>query len=215
MQCEWCPVSNSSHNNHSTMAALFPFNTLVVCYSCRRRKIATIKASSKNENQGKNNPNIIFISCGKCIELPHVFDPSTSLWRAYIDIRLYEDLISAFSERPIIFKERRFFSIVRLRFKRVAQIQDCRKVCELLEPAKFAAVGDGEGCDFFGKASAYATTRAAPIFRQQFVGVYSTSSLGLNPSSAVHSPPYSHETFSAYLKRKELPSLPTYSTSIT
>jgi hypothetical protein len=36
----------------------------------------------KGENESKAYLNIIFISCGKCAEFPHVFDPGASPWRA-------------------------------------------------------------------------------------------------------------------------------------
>lgn len=188
------------------MAPVFYFNTVVICYSCRRQNIGTVKDCRTATNGSQPYLNIIFVSCGKCVELPHVFDPSVSPWRRFVDVRRYEDLISAFGENTVIFKERRQFSITRLGFKIIAQIQDYRVVGDLLVRAEFAAVDDREACGFFGKDSAQEVTRAIPVFKT--LSIVASSPPPPRTNSSDLPPPYPRTTFSHYLKNKDLPSLP-------
>lgn len=178
------------------MATVFNYNTVVICYNCRRLNIGTIKASWKAKDDGKTHLSIIIISCSECVQFPHVFNPSASLWRRYVDVRRYMDLIIAFGEEAVVSKERRYFSVVRLRFRTVAQVQDCRKVGSLLESARFAAVGDRETCGFFGKDSAYATSKAIPILGPQSTDPSSIASNQATRPSSLEIPP-AYSTMSA------------------
>ena len=111
---------------------------------------------------------MVFISCSKCVKFPHVFNLSTSLRRGYINVQRYSDIINALSEKfnctPAVFREKRFFSITRLRFKTVARINDSN---QLLQPNSFAILDDEEGNEFFGGESASYIRRVDPIIKLQ------------------------------------------------
>jgi hypothetical protein len=186
--------------------AHFHFNTVVICYNCRWQALGSIKFSVHPENRTQGTLGVIFITCNVCARFPHVYNPRCSLQRGYIDVRRYSDLIEKFECVPIVWNEKRFFSIARLGFKTIAQIEDCQTVYRLLIPPKFAILDNGQGSKFFSNEPAYPTKGVTPIFHPQGFDA-------ANPNSVDPPPPYSRQICSEYLRNKELPPLPSCLTS--
>jgi hypothetical protein len=135
----------------------FPFNTIVVCYNCRIQGVGYLPGRGESTVL-----NMIFIACGVCVRYPHVHNPGTALIRRYIDVQRYSDTIEfcrkMFHCTPTIFKERRFFSITRLRTKTVTRIENSEEIADLLG-GLFAILDNDEGCKFFSGEAARPTTR--------------------------------------------------------
>lgn len=196
--------------------AEFYFNTVLICYSCRRQAIALIRPYVSLVNDGRHILNLVFVSCSECATFPHVFNPRTSFWRGYVDVERYakvikdidKDIGKTFNCTPHVLKERRFFSIARQRFKTMARIRD---VNQLQIPANYGILSDKEGCNFFSRDAALHTRRVNPSIK---IEASSTSSTPMTNWSIVEPPPpykatsCPHKRFSEYLRLKELPRLP-------
>jgi hypothetical protein len=159
--------------------AKFCFNNVVICYNCRKQPLGYIKASNNPENRALG---VIFVSCEVCLIFPHVYNPRSSLQKRYIDVWRYSEIINSYACAPNVWKEKRSFSITKLGFKTVAQIEDCQTVCRLLG-GSFAIVDDnGEGSKFFSNACP--TRKVTPSFIPQGLDT-------ADPNSVNPLPPYS------------------------
>ena len=111
-----------------------------------------------------------------------------------------------YNRTPVIFKKKRFFSIVRLKTRSLAQITDFK---QLPLPDGFAIVDRKEG---YGFSSGMLTSLATTTKPRKSSGSFTSTPLRLNPGVVEESPPSYIESsrwaFSEYLRFKELPSLP-------
>lgn len=177
--------------------AKFCFNTVVICYNCLKQPLRYIKASNNPENKPLS---VIFVSCEVCLRFPHVYNPRSSLQKRYIDVWRYSEIINSYVCAPNVWKEKRSFSITMLRFKTVAQIEDCQTVCRLLG-GSFAIVDyNREGSKFFSNERPACPTRkeVTPSFIPQGLDT-------ADPNSVNTLPPYS-EIFYPRSKESSKPS---------
>jgi hypothetical protein len=138
----------------------FDFNAVVICYNCCRRAISLIEPYESIANHGQSVLNLEFISCGKCVKFPYVFNPRKSLLRRYVDVEPYSGIIKdlgiMFRYTLQVLKERSFFSIARQRIKTVARIQDSYQLQVL---TNYAIITDKEGCTFFSREPVFTTRK--------------------------------------------------------
>ena len=175
-------------NNFTKMTApSFHFNTVLICYNCRRQAIVYIRQSDKNQH----TLNLRFVSCGVCARFPHVFNPITSLRKGYIDVQSYSDIIDGLKDKfrrtPFLSIERGFFSLARLRNKTMARIEDCNRL--RIEGGIFSILDHEEGCKFFYGEPASLTMMAAPAIRPQDDDSFESGQI-LNPIFVEPPPPY-------------------------
>ena len=132
----------------------FYFNTILLCYNCRNQALVFIRSNVNPPNENQNTINLQFITCGMCERYPHVFNPSASLLRRYINIEPYSETIEALSEmckkfncKLVVLNLKKSFSIARLEFMTITWIENRDR---LLLPDTFAVLDNEESSRFFG-----------------------------------------------------------------
>lgn len=144
----------------------FHFNTILICYNCRRQAVVFI---TEQVSEAQHNMSLRFVTCGVCGKLPHVFNPGISLRRGYTNLQLYAGIIDhledKFNHSLYIYKKRGSFSLTKLATKTVVQIEDCDTL--QIDSDNFYPLDHEEGSKFFTGKIVFLQRRVIPTVKLQ------------------------------------------------
>lgn len=141
------------------LSVAFCINTAAICYNCCAIKFDWLVRDFVNPRKNENNVlTIVFVLCPICAS-------RTIHQKKRIDVQRYSDTIDylrgAFKCVPTIFRAKRFFSILEMRFKSVARVQHIKTISLFSTSAKFT-IPDDEGIQLFIREPTQPIRIAAP-----------------------------------------------------